>query len=541
MSSQKHDSKSGASVELGSPPHLGRELVHRLLGSTADVVLHCTREGEIRYFRLAETDPVWTNLAPGMSALNLFVTPSQSLLKGALADSFQAGWMPPLELESVDGRCFLGRVCFLDSHDSEGDLLLTLVEVTRLKQEKAQALDVARRLEARMEESEASLAREKSRREMIESRLVQSHGLESLGALASGVAHEYNNLLAVILGNAGLAQMLLPQGSPAREAIQHLETATLHAAELTNQLLTYSGHARVKTEQIDLSQAVVELSALIEAGLKGGRLLELDCATGIGLFLGDLGQIQKAMMHLVRQASANLGEDSGVVRLRTFAVDLSQEDVRRCTVTEGVEPGSYVALEVCDGGRRLSELELSHFFEPFSPHRPQTDGLGVAAVLGIVRSYGGTVKVSSDDQGNRVSLFFPVHLGPSNLDSLPDKPVLLIDDELTVRGTVGSLLKQLGYRVVALDGGLRALEYLQEHPSQVAAVLLDANMPGLSGVDCFDSIRQLDPEVPIVVMSGYSEERIRAEFRGRELKGLLKKPFRFSELDRVVSMAVGGR
>ena len=116
--------------------------------------------------------------------------------------------------------------------------------------------------------------------------------------------------------------------------------------------------------------------------------------------------------------------------------------------------------------------------------------------------------MSSDGQGNRVSLFFPVHLGPSSVDSLPDKPVLLVDDELTVRGTVGSLLKQLGYSVVALDGGLRALEYLQEHPAQVAAVLLDANMPGLSGVDCFDSIRQMDPDLP-VVMSGYSEERIR--------------------------------
>jgi len=288
-----------------------------------------------------------------------------------------------------------------------------------------------------------------------------------------------------------------------------------------------------------LSQAVAELSTLIEAGLKGGKAIELECEGDIGSFLGDLGQIQQAMMHLVRQASTNLGEASGVIRLRTYAVELSPDDLLKCSVTEGVEPGSYVALEVSDGGRRLSDLEQSHFFEPFSPHRPHTDGLGVAAVLGIVRSYGGTVNVSSDAQGNRVCLFFPVHLGRSRVDAVPDKPLLLVDDELTVRGTVGSLLKQLGYSVVAVDGGMRALEYLKTHPGQVAAVLLDAKMPGLSGVDCFDSIRQLEPELPIVVMSGYSEERIRAEFMGRELEGLLKKPFRFSELERVVHSALG--
>jgi CheY-like chemotaxis protein len=163
----------------------------------------------------------------------------------------------------------------------------------------------------------------------------------------------------------------------------------------------------------------------------------------------------------------------------------------------------------------------------------------MAAVLGIVRSYGGTCRVTSTGAGNQVTLYFPVRTRNEERLAAGGCHLLLVDDELAVRGTMGSLLDQLGYGVCCVESGQAALDYFEAGDCETSAVLLDANMPGMLGVTCFDAIREIRPDIPIVVMSGFSEDQIRAEFAGRVLQGVLRKPFRFPELERTVREIVG--
>jgi signal transduction histidine kinase/CheY-like chemotaxis protein len=523
----------------GVMPELDADLLAKVMASAHDFLLHTDENGLIRFINQIFSDHESSAKVLGVHCIEFVTEASKPLLETALQVSRTENTVQDVEIEMLLGAWLQTRVIPIvkDGH-FEGHVLIsadvTALKQTQLELERANAL-----LATRVGERDASLVEESARREVIETRLVESQRLESLGALASGIAHEYNNLLTVILGNAGLAQMLLPENSPAREAIKHLETATVHAAELTNQLLTFSGHARVKTERLNLSQAITELATLMEAILKGGKSLELSCEPELPPVLGDLGQMQQVLMHLIQQASDNLGVEAGAIRIETGAASLSAKEIAACYLNQGVDEGEYVFLRVCDSGTPLTKAQCSHFFEPFSLHSPRDQGLGPAAVLGIVRSYGGTAQVRSHDKGNQVTLYFPVYKGADVHGEGQGRNLLLVDDDVAVRGTMDSLLNQLGYKVCCLDSGQAAIDYLQELTAGISVVFLDANMPGMRGVECFDAIRELQPNLPIVVMSGYAEETIRKEFAGRDFQGILQKPFRFPELERIVRETVG--
>ena len=540
MSKSDDGSSNQARLVTGGllPPVLDVGLIQSIFHTSPDFLLRLDSNGLLTYINQVFVEHGEPQNILGIHVSEFLMESSKPLLEEAMDKGRAEGEIGQIEVQMQLGVWLQVRVFPIWQGEEFDGFVLISSDVTRLKGDQEKLEEENRVLQNEISMKSADLAQEAERRERLEKQLVDFQRLESLGALASGVAHEYNNLLTVIMGNAGLAQMLLPEDSPAREAIKHLETATLHATELTNQLRTYSGHARVKTERLDLSQCVKELTALIAVGIKGEKQLLLDCQTDLPIILGDLGQIQQVLMHLIGQSLKNLGNEPGAIHIRTYSENLDENGLNDCAFRAGLEPGLFTVLETQDDGHRLSSEAVSHFFEPFSPHRPANHGLGMAAVLGIVRSYGGTLKVRSDDSGNVVSLFFPPFLGATDSKVLPESPILLVDDEEAVRGTVGSLLNQLGFAVVAVPGGEGALEYLQKDSNQVTLAILDAHLEGMSGVEAFDGIRKKCPDIPIVVMSGYSQEHTMSLFEGRGVSGFLKKPFRFSELENAVQKAI---
>jgi signal transduction histidine kinase len=525
----------------GSPNFNFKALVEMVMTDSPDFMVQTDVNGCVQYVnKILEAYGSPDNVL-GLHCSAFFAEPSHSVLEEAFAwtQAHQKATVVELELEL--GVWLLTRVFPLQADGTFVGHFTISTDISPLKAAQKQLAEANQHLEERIKQIVASLEKEAERTAQLEARLVASQKLESLGALASGVAHEYNNLLTVILGNAGLAQMLLPEDSQAREAIRHLETASVHAAELTNQLLTYSGFARVKTERLNLSQTILELSVLVGTILKGGKSLHLDCPDELPFVLGDLGQIQQMLMHLVRQASDNMGAEAGLIRVETGLARLSAKDLSACVLQEDLVPSEMVFLRITDDGKRLTKAQCRYFFEPFSPRSkdPQTKGLSMAAVLGIVRSYGGTCRVRSGDGGNEITLFFPVREDLNSRSSENHRHLLLVDDELAVRGTMGSLLEQLGYSVCCLESGQAALDYLSKGERETSAIFLDTNMPGMRGVVCFDAIRALYPDIPIVIMSGFSEAHIRSEYVERVLHGVLQKPFRFPELERTVREIVG--
>jgi signal transduction histidine kinase len=541
MSEFNKTKQMGTKAGGGVSSTVALEVMEMAMRDTPDFLVQTDKSGKVRYInRIFEAHGSPDNVL-GLHCTSFFVKASRLVLEEALAWTQAHQKVKVVELEMELGIWLQTRVFPIFRKGKFFGHLTISADISPLKAAQAQLAKVNKQLKARVKRSDASLAEEAERRSRLESRLVASQKLESLGALASGVAHEYNNLLTVILGNAGLAQMLLPEDSQAREAIRHLETATVHAAELTNQLLTYSGYARVKTERLDLSQTILELSVLVGAILKGGKSLQLNCPADLPHVLGDLGQMQQMLMHLVRQAADNMGDEAGLIRVETGLAQLNAKEIAACVLQEGLVPSQMVFLRITDEGKRLTQAQCRYFFEPFSPRSkdPQTKGLSMAAVLGIVRSYGGTCRVHSGTEGNQITLYFPLRedLGDRSIEE--GCHLLLVDDELAVRGTMGSLLDQLGYAVCCVESAQAALDYLAKGECKTSAILMDSNMPAMRGVVCFDAIRELCPDIPIVVMSGFSEDHVRSEYGGRVLQGVLRKPFRFPELERIVRETVG--
>lgn len=522
----------------GRPPVLDLGLIRNIFHTSPDFLVRLDADGRVTYINQVFEEHGDPSKVLGLTVMDFLNEPSKEIMREAMDRAQNRGDVGSIEVQMLLGVWLQVRLFPVWQEEAFDGFLLMSSDVSRLKGDQERLEQEKRELENEVSIQSATLAEESEHRRRLEEQVAKLGRLDGLADLASGVAHEYNNLLSVILGNAGVAQMLLPKNSPAREAIQHLETATLHAAELTNQLLTYSGFARVKTERLNLSQCVQELTALIEVGLNKERKLSLSCDPNLPQTLGDLGQIQQLLMHLIRQASNNLGSESGTIEVITRTVRLDDAALDECAFRWGLEPGVYAALEVADQGRRMTEEEVLHFFDPYSPHRPSDTGLGISAVLGIVRSYGGTVMASSNQEGNRVSLYFPLFHGSDEALERAVAPILLVDDELAVRVTVGSLLNELGYQVVEVSSGEDAVDHLSHEENRVTLVILDANLMGMSGVAAFDEVRSRCSDLPVVVMSGSSERRTLNQFGGRDIAGFLKKPFRFSDLKEAVEAAL---
>lgn len=376
-------------------------------------------------------------------------------------------------------------------------------------------------------------------REALQAQLLQAQKLESLGVLAGGIAHDFNNLLTGILGNAQLAQIDLPPGSPARAPFDEIVRTAERAAALTRQMLAYAGKGALAMQALDLSVQVREMARLLTSMISKKVELRLDLAESLPSALGDAAQIQQLVMNLVINGAEAIGDRPGRVVVSTGHVDLTSAGLRACTLADECAPGPHVHITVEDDGMGMDAATLARIFDPFFTTKFTGRGLGLAAVHGIVRGHRAALAVrSAPGCGTWFRVHFPATAGvtpaanppPALVDFHGQGTILVVDDEEMVRSLVERVLTHWGYTVVTAPDGREALAAIEGRTGDLRLVLLDMTMPVLDGVETCAEIRRRWPALPVVLMSGYAEEEARRRAPAGGPSGFLEKPFSTHDL-----------
>ncbi|HRF62228.1 MAG TPA: ATP-binding protein [Candidatus Competibacter sp.] len=387
------------------------------------------------------------------------------------------------------------------------------------------------------------------KRLQLERQMQQIQKLESLGVLAGGIAHDFNNLLTVILGNASLALDELPPVTPARDSLRSIEETSLRAAELCRQMLAYSGKGQCVIENIRLRELIGEMISLLKASISKKAILNLNLRDSLPSLRGDPSQIRQVIMNLVINASEALDEHGGAITISTGIMECSREYLSEAFLDESLTEGSYVWLEISDTGCGMDKETQRRIFEPFFTTKFTGRGLGLSAVLGIVRAHKGALRVYSEQgRGTAFKVLFPAVLEERMLTTRSQgvKPgdwkgagtILLVDDEESVRIMGIRMLERLGFGVLTAMDGREALDIYRERHAEIALVLLDLTMPDLDGEETFRELRQIDSRVCVVMSSGYTESEIAPRFAGRRLSGFLQKPYTLNALAQCLRSAL---
>ena len=386
----------------------------------------------------------------------------------------------------------------------------------------------------------ARKAAEEQRLQM-ERQMQQTQKLESLGVLAGGIAHDFNNLLTIILGNASLALDELSSMSPARDSLRAIEKTALRAAELCRQMLAYSGQGRFVIETLQLDELISEMVSLFKASLSKKALLNLNLANTLPSLRGDPSQIRQVVMNLVINAAEALGERSGVVTVSTGVMECRPDDLTGAYREERLAQGVYIWLEVSDTGCGMDPEIRRRIFEPFFTTKFTGRGLGLSAVLGIVRGHQGALQVTSAlGRGTTFKVLFPAAppVGPQSIPPARASlgawqgigTVLLVDDEDSVRTLGARMLERIGFQALVASDGQEALELYQVRREEIVLVLLDLTMPYMDGEETFRQLLRLDPQVRVVMTSGYTENEMAPRFTGQRVCGFLEKPYTLEAL-----------
>ena len=380
---------------------------------------------------------------------------------------------------------------------------------------------------------------EEERRE-LEAQVQQAQKLESLGVLAGGIAHDFNNLLVGILGHADLALDQLSPASPARPCVKDIETAAKRAADLTRQMLAYSGKGRFVIERLDLNEVVAEMTHLLEVSISKKAIPKYNYADNLPAIEADGTQIRQVIMNLITNASEALGDRSGVISISTGAMECDRAYLSGTYLDEELPDGVYVYLEVTDTGCGMDEETCRKIFDPFYTTKFTGRGLGLAAVLGIMRGHKGALKVQSEPgRGTTFKILLPAVGEPAAaVREAPPRArgwhgtgtVLLVDDEETVRTVGRQFLERAGFSVLTAADGPEALELFREHADDIVCVVLDLTMPHMGGEEAFRKLRDIRADVRVIMSSGYNEQEVTQRFAGAGLAGFIQKPYRGSEL-----------
>lgn len=388
-------------------------------------------------------------------------------------------------------------------------------------------------------------------RQQLQQQIQHAQKLESLGVLAGGIAHDFNNLLMGILGNADLAMLELPPGSPIKVYLEGVETASRRAAELCRQMLAYSGRGRFVVEPVSLNSLIEEMSHLLQVSITKKAQIRYSLGKNLPAVEADATQLRQIIMNLITNASEALGDTGGMISLSTGTLECDQAYLDATWLDEKLPEGRYVFFEVSDSGCGMDRETLQKIFDPFFSTKFTGRGLGLAAAMGIVRGHQGALKVYTEvGKGSTFKVLLPA-CGESPGSVATDARVapgwrgeglvLLVDDEQSVR-TVGKImLEKLGFSVITANDGNEALTLFQTHRDAIVCVLLDLTMPNMDGEETFRALRKIDPKVCVILSSGYNEQDVASRFGGKGLSGFVQKPYNLTVLqDKLCQVTRGG-
>ena len=388
------------------------------------------------------------------------------------------------------------------------------------------------------------------RQRSIEAQLFRGQKLESLGVMASGIAHDFNNLLLSILGNTALASDDLPEDHPGRHFVEQAGVAAERAAELTAQILAYSGEAQRTLQPVDVVQAVSELGSLLEPATSKKADLRVTHERREAWVEADPAQLRQVLMNLIVNASDALNGEAGIVSLRTAGVRLEDEEPSSW-IGEPPVPGEYVRVTVQDEGCGIAPENLNRIFDPFFTTKVDGRGLGLAATVGILRAHGGGIQVSSTlGEGTTFSTVWPSCAPPApevrdqsaadpSESELVGGLILVVDDEPGVRQLVSHILRAAGYETVEAEHGGQAIEIIEARGAELAGVLLDTVMPVVDGPEALRRIKDMHPELPVIMTSG-NLAPTGPDGDGVAAEALLQKPYRPQDLRDVVARTLRG-
>jgi PAS domain S-box-containing protein len=373
----------------------------------------------------------------------------------------------------------------------------------------------------------------------------EAQKLESIGLLAGGIAHDFNNLLTGIIGNASLAAEELARGGRARRLVDEVIAAGHRAADLTRQLLAYAGKGSLALESFNISDVLSDILELIQASIPPNVQFELHLEQNLPPVYADPSQIQQVAMNLVMNAAEAI-EGHGVVRLATGCRNLSAGELSQAEGLAYLKPGKYVYLQVKDTGTGMQEHVKAQIFDPFFTTKFTGRGLGLSAVAGIVRAHHGGIQVeTAPDAGSTFHIYFPaadeqpqkqVPQEPPPLET-DSRTILLADDERMVRQVSQEALERRGFRVLTASNGKEAVDLFREKASEISLIVLDMAMPVMSGEEAQPYLEQIQPDVPILVSSGYSEAMASSRFRSGKMLHFIQKPYTAQQLaDKVLQI-----
>jgi PAS domain S-box-containing protein len=371
----------------------------------------------------------------------------------------------------------------------------------------------------------------------LETKLQQTQKLESLGLLAGGIAHDFNNILTAILGHASLASYEVTPTSSVGKSVQLIEESARRAAELCRQMLAYSGRGRFSVHPIDLSGFVQDIVNLLRVSIgKNCRLMQSP-SQGLPLIEVDTTQLQQVVMNLVINAAEAIGKEEGTIRLTTGCLHVDRALLETMYLAQELAEGEYVELKISDTGCGMSPETIARVFDPFFTTKFTGRGLGLAAVLGIVRGHNGAIRVeSAPGNGTTFTLLFPVAAGSALPVAEAPPPiaivarskartVLVVDDEESVRDIARCMLERWGFRVILANDGIEGVEKFREHQGEIDIVLLDLTMPRLGGCGAFEEMRKISPDACVLIMSGFDESAETQRLVGSGHAGFVQKPF----------------
>jgi len=450
---------------------------------------------------------------------------SEQELLGATPQVVNSGKMPKSFYKKMWGQLLSGQLWhgeFINKHKN-GDLYEVEQSISPMFDSSGNIIGFT--------SVQHDITAEKKEREKLE----HIQRLESLGVLAGGIAHDFNNLLTAIMGNAALAKLKIDRLSPATPLLSNIEQASDRAAALCKQMLAYSGKGKFIVEPVNLTHMVREMMNLLEVSIDKNVVMRLDLSEQLLAIEADVAQMQQVIMNLVINASEAIDKHSGTLTIYTGVVDIDDAYIQTTYIDSELKAGRYVSLEVSDTGCGMDVETQKRLFDPFFTTKFTGRGLGMSAILGIIRGHHGGIKVYSElGKGTTFKILFPCCdvLGAETkaesevvIQKQGQGTVLIIDDEETIRATASMMLESFGFATLTAQDGEVGVQVFREHQGEISAVLLDMTMPKMNGEECFRALRAIDSDVTVILSSGYNEQDATSRFAGKGLAGFIQKPY----------------
>jgi signal transduction histidine kinase len=389
-----------------------------------------------------------------------------------------------------------------------------------------------------LEQELSERKRAEAEKTVLEQQLHQAQKLESLGVLAGGIAHDFNNILAIITGYCGLVKI---NYETAEKNIPHIEKAAERAAELCRQMLAYAGKAPFIQAEVDFSGLVDEMITMLKATISQNVVIKSVLSRDFPFFMGDSSQLRQVVMNLIINAAEAIGEVTGEIGISLEKTEIKAGQTEIDHLGTIIPEGRYICFEVTDNGCGMDAETRRKIFEPFYSTKFAGRGLGMSAVLGIIKAHDGALQLESRvGHGTTFKVYLPVQVGSSekeeasqNATSVPwqgSGTILLAEDEEHVKSIAVELIQMLGFTVIVAANGKEALELYEKSAADITMVVTDIGMPVMNGYELFYELKQRSQQLPIIISSGFGEGYIVSKIPREEIAGLINKPYSFDQL-----------